>query len=143
LEGYLLQKSAIVAWFTNQGYKLSAELLNYSFVNSSYGSIYVPNSTNTAKIKNTSWFQTAKNETQPGSSYFESNVDLRYGIHSFEYYFNYDFGTYKYMVISDLYDYTKDINYPTAAGVANNAMLNAQITGCLTPFTTTIYLVTQ
>ena len=45
------------------------------------------------------------------------------------------------MIISDEYNY--DSSFLTVTGIAVNAMLMAQGTGCLIPFMTTIYLVTQ
>ena len=141
--GFALSKAAIVAWFNYNNFKLSAELLNYSFVNRSYLSTYYPNPNNTAKIKNTSWFQTTKSQTQAGESTFQTG-DLYYSIKKFKYWFAYDFGLIKYMVISDDYDFDSgDQSYPTAAGVATTEMLSAQLLGCLVPFTTTINLPTQ
>jgi len=140
---FILAKIAIVAWFQSNNYKLSAELLNYSFVNKSLNKRYTPNPINTNQILSSQWFEDHKNLTSSGSGVF-STGDLKYSIHLFNYYFGYDFDIYKYLVIEDVYDFASgDQSYPEIAGIANNAMYLAQRVGCLVPFKTTIYLPTN
>lgn len=130
----------ISIWFNNKNYKLSAELISVFMSNSTLNKYYVPNPNNTAQIKNTTWFNQHKDETTSGSGEFVSN-DLFYSIHSFNYYFGYDFGTIKYMHITDRYDFEfGDQSYPTATGVAVNMMAVGQSIGCFLPFYTSIYL---
>lgn len=130
----------ISIWFNNKNYKLSAELISVFMSNRTLNKYYVPNPNNTAQIKNTTWFNQHKDETTSDDGVFVSN-DLFYSIHSFNYYFGYDFGTIKYMHITDRYDFEfGDQSYPTATGVAVNMMAVGQSIGCFLPFYTSIYL---
>lgn len=140
-DGYRLEANAIISYFNNQNYKLSAELLARAFNNTVYLSTYIPNTANTSQIKNTSWFKTAKTYTLPGSAAFSSG-DLFYSIHNFDYSFWYEWGL-KYMKITDNYDYHLSAAAEYPAGLANNVMYGAQYYGCLVPFKTTIHLSTN
>lgn len=137
---FYISKIAIVAWFQANNYKLSAELLNYSFINRTLGKHYIPNPNNVSQILKTSWYQYMRNQNYPGNGTFTTG-DLFYSIHKFNYYYGYDFDIFKYLVIEDVYDFEYgDQSYPSVAGAAINMMYFAQRLGCLVPYTTSIYL---
>lgn len=140
-DGYQLEANAIISYFNSKNYKLSAELLARAFNNTVYLSTYIPNTANTSQIKNTSWFNTAKTYTLPGTFEFTSD-DLYYAIKKFSYSFWYEWGQ-KYMKITDDYDYHLSATAEGLAGLANNVMYGAQYYGCLVPFKTTIHLSTN
>lgn len=142
-ETHKINSDLIIAWFNVKGYKLSAELLNYSFVNTQLLSNYIPNPLNTNQIRSTTFFQTYKVLSVGNNNQRFTSGDLYYAIHRFRFYYSYDFGSLKYMVIKDDYDFAKDTNYVSLAGLATTAMYDAQQSGCLIPFTTTINLPTN
>lgn len=127
-------KSMIVAYFNFNGYKLSAELLNYAFANDSENAEYYPTLANIQQIYSSEWFSTVEGLYPiSGSSRFPKDdiPDLYYSIHQFAYHPSSLAG---YVNITDRYDYEEDQSYPSATGVAVNAMYEAQVAGCLIPY---------
>ncbi|CAM4208981.1 hypothetical protein H9L01_09965 [Erysipelothrix inopinata] len=129
--GHNINVAAIVTWFRNNGYTLSADLLVYASKNTSSNNVYYLGSGNVNKIRATSWWSSVKGKWPiAGSSRFTSG-DLYYSINKFSYK---PASVYGELIISDVYDYTYDTSYPAIQGIAVNAMANAQAMGCITPF---------
>lgn len=135
-QGYATGKSnaaLIIAYFKNKGYNLSAELLTYATVNKSKNNTYYP--TNGSKIRSSDFFNNlVSTKNHSGSSSFtgsNSNMDLYYAIHRFNYTYT---ASNKLLVISDYYDFAYEDNYGGLAGVAVRAMYNAQYYGAIVPY---------
>lgn len=131
--------SMVVAYFSNKNYYLSRELLLHSTMNTNKKSTYVPNygyvlkSTNAIK-------KIAKGTSIKGSSVFNSTSttaegDAKYSIHKFD--FTKTKANSKTVKVSDYYDYGSG-DYDGLAGIAVEAMKNAQKNGSIVPFKVSI-----
>ena len=131
--------SMVVAYFSNKNYYLSRELLLHATMNTNKKSTYVPNygyvlkSTNAIK-------KNAKGTSIKGSSVFNSTSttaegDAKYSIHKFD--FTKTKANSKTVKVSDYYDYGSG-DYDGLAGIAVEAMKNAQKNGSIVPFKVSI-----
>lgn len=131
--------SMVVAYFSNKNYYLSRELLLHATMNTNKKSTYVPNygyvlkSTNAIK-------KIAKGTSIKGSSVFNSTSttaegDAKYSIHKFD--FTKTKANSKTVKVSDYYDYGSG-DYDGLAGIAVEAMKNAQKNGSIVPFKVSI-----
>jgi len=128
--------AAVVAYFDLKGYSLASELLEHAYDNDDLDSIYSP--VYGDRVEDSPVFKRiAKNSSKQGSDIFPNSgstiqKDLYYAIHEF-YYLKND----STITISDLYDFAPG-TYGGIAGVAINAMYEAQQLGVLVPFYTYI-----
>lgn len=132
-----LAVSAVLAWFNNQGYKLSFELLTHAVINTNKTSTYIPS--NKAVVANVSAFVTiAKGSSTSGSFTFLNTggtaaKDCYYALHKVKY--TKTSSSSRTVKISDYYDFADgDLNYSGIEGIAVNAMYTAQKNGQIIPF---------
>lgn len=132
--------AAVIAYFNAKGYKLASELLtharNNKTINSSYTPYYgyhVQASPVFRKIANGT--STKGSDTFPYNSSNTKLADCYYAIHHFDY--TKSSVSSKIVKITDRYDFAKG-DYDGIAGIAINAMYNAQQFGTIKPFYTKI-----
>lgn len=123
--------AAIITWFRNKGYTLSADLLSYASRNTSKNNVYYLGTANVNKIRATPWWSFVKGKWPIASTSAFATGDLYYAINRFSYQ---PASVYGELIISDVYDFAYDTSYPAIQGVAVNAMVVAQSMGCITPF---------
>ena len=122
--------SMVVAYFSNKNYYLSRELLLHATMNTNKKSTYVPNygyvlkSTNTIK-------KIANGASTKGSSVFNSTSTPAEGD------VTKTKASSKTVKVSDYYDYGSG-DYDGLAGIAVDAMKNAQKNGSIVPFKVSI-----
>ena len=130
--------TAVIAWFNAKGYKLSAELLSYARRNDNVNAYYTPIYGSLVKKSSVYWKLLGSN-LNSGTGVFtksgsKEEIDLYYSIHKFKWYKT---GSGK-LNISDVYDFDKNNNYDTIAGVAISEMYKAQENGIIVPFNVSI-----
>ena len=128
----------VIAWFYNNGYLLSAELLTHAMNNSTLNSNYYPVYGNLVEYSDVFWACHNNISVMYGTDSFEldgsssaAEKDLYYAIHSFTWYRL----TNGNIRITDRYDFHYDKDYwGTIQGYAVYTMLVAQNMGVLTPY---------
>lgn len=124
--------SAVKAWFNYNGYLLSAELLTHARENKVHNSLYTP--INGYRVKQSPVYsKIMKLSSRSGTDAFPNSGtvaqrDLYYAIHKFSWSKHNN-----KLTIIDKYDFEKG-KYAGIAGVAVNAMYEAQQQGVITPF---------
>lgn len=126
---------SVIAYFNNKGYSLSKELLVHATQNSNKYSTYKP--VNGSVVKLLSIFRNiALGSSTSGSSSFPNQGstaerDCYYAIHAFRY--TKSSSSSRSVTVKDYYDFAKG-DYSGPAGIAVDAMYNAQINGSIVPF---------
>ena len=128
--------AAVIAWFNNQEYLLSAELLTHAKDNTSLNSIYYPVHGNRVEYSSIFWQCHNNYSVSFGTGEFPNSgtsieKDLYYAIHKFNWY---RLGNSS-IRIQDRYDFAYDKDHwATIQGFAVNVMYLAQQAGDLTPY---------
>lgn len=129
--------ASTIAYFKANGYNLAAELLTHARKNTVSYSSYRPTTSLTNQIRNTTLFQNLITYNHSSSNKFtssNSNSDLYYSIHRFEYTVTGN-GSTRIMSITDLYNFDSTSVYPPSLGnVMINWMLMAQNIGIIKPY---------
>lgn len=126
--------AAVIAYFSSQGYTLSAELLTHARDNDVLDSSYTP--TNTALVtQSTLYAELVSNGLASGSDAFEKtgatvDDDLYYAIHGFSYTKDTANNT---LTITDRYDFAPN-DWSDIQGVAVDMMYKAQEAGTIVPY---------
>lgn len=126
--------AAVIAYFSQQGYTLSAELLTHARDNDVLDSSYTP--TNTALVTQTTLYtELCGNGLTSGSDAFEKtgatvDDDLYYAIHGFSYTKD---TTNNTLTITDRYDFAPN-DWSDIQGVAVDMMYDAQEAGTIVPY---------
>lgn len=129
--------ASTIAYFKANGYNLAAELLTHARNNTVSYSSYRPTTSLTNQIRNTTLFQNLITYNHSSSNRFtssNSNSDLYYSIHRFEYSVTGN-GSTRIMSITDLYNFDPTSVYPPSLGsVMINWMIIAQDFGIIKPY---------
>lgn len=141
---YSAAVATVIAYFSVNNYKLSAELLTHARDNEILNSPYDPeygyrcysSPVVDAIWKSMDYSSTAVFPKKPFQS--DELDDLAYAIHGFSFTAHHD--SDNYLEIVDTYDYAYQTEYTGVAGVAVETMYQAQEAGVITPYVVVIDL---
>lgn len=130
--------SAVVAYFNQQGYVLSAELLAHAKDNDMLDSAYTP-SNGALMLQTTKYAELCSNDLTSGTANFVKtgatvDDDFYYAIHACSYTKDTEANT---ITVTDRYDFAPN-DWSDIQGVAVDTMYNAQEAGVIVPFQITI-----
>lgn len=131
--------ATVIAYFQANGYKLAAELLTHARDSHRPDDLYEPYYgylCAKSPVVDAIW----NSSSLYGSAEFSANAfsstvvkDLKYAIHEFCFIKHLNIGSSSYLEITDEYDYSSG-DYTSVAGIAIEAMYQAQEAGILVPY---------
>lgn len=130
--------TAVIAYFNQQGYVLSAELLAHAKENDELDSAYVPSNT-ALMTQTTKYAELCANGLTSGTANFVKtgatvDDDFYYAIHACSYTKDTEANT---ITVTDRYDFAPN-DWSDIQGVAVDTMYNAQEAGVIVPFQVTM-----